>query len=378
MLGRSHQEWKDITRRELGLPTDRKLIVTGHQPVFFHPGILARFAAARHAADATGGKLVFLVVDHHLASPQNLEVPALAGGELDVRTVSFGVLDAARAMRDQTRMEVVHPTFTSGIPSVDAGMSAVAASLEVATGDTASEQFTSAVQGLMTPWTSIDHRCTSTDLLRTSFGAAVIDAMRRDGAACRDAYNAAIAAHPHRGVAPLEEDELPLWHGPHNEAVRECLDDWDDLRPRAILLTLLARSVLADEFVHGTGGSRYDDVMEEWCSRWLQLPLAPSGTATATVRLSLVGDAEDRMPENQRSAFLEAIEMAPRGSLDRKAAFAAMKSASGSSRRDSKRQRGIMRRRDWAFPLYEPGQLDAITTVRVAPTPLQASLHRCQ
>ncbi|MDP6601265.1 MAG: hypothetical protein QGH76_03095 [Phycisphaerales bacterium] len=353
------------------------LIVTGHQPVFFHPGILARFAAARHEADAQRGDLVFLVVDHHSDSPQNIEVPVLVDGELEVRTVSLGVLDAARAMRDQTRVEVAHPTFATGIPFVDAGIAAIATSLKAATGDTASEQFTSAVQDLVAPWATIDHQCTSTHLLRTSFGRAVVDAMRRDPAACRDAYNAAIEAHPHRGVAPLEGDELPLWHGPCNEAVRETLEDWTDLRPRAILLTLLARAVFADEFVHGTGGSRYDDVMEEWCSRWLQVPLAPSAKATATIRLPLVVHETGHMPQNQRRDYLEAIEAAPRGSLERRAAFAAMKSASGTSHRDAKRQRSIVRRRDWAFPLYEPDQLDAVTTARVVPTPLQASLHRC-
>jgi hypothetical protein len=50
-------------RRELGLPTGKPLIMTGHQAEFWHTGILAKYLAADAAAGALGADVAWLVVD---------------------------------------------------------------------------------------------------------------------------------------------------------------------------------------------------------------------------------------------------------------------------------------------------------------------------
>ena len=54
-------------RRALGLPTDRPIIMSGHQPTLWHAGILAKLLAAGELARATGA---------HAATAATLSAPA--------------------------------------------------------------------------------------------------------------------------------------------------------------------------------------------------------------------------------------------------------------------------------------------------------------
>jgi hypothetical protein len=59
------------------------------------------------------------------------------------------------------------------------------------------------------------------------------------------------------------------------------------LRPRALLTTLFARLCLADGFVHGIGGAKYDEVTDGLIERWLGLRPPRYFVLTATLRLPL-------------------------------------------------------------------------------------------
>jgi hypothetical protein len=59
------------------------------------------------------------------------------------------------------------------------------------------------------------------------------------------------------------------------------------LAPRALPLTMFLRTFVAEVFIHGTGGSRYDEVTDALVRRWWNWSPPPYITATATVRLPL-------------------------------------------------------------------------------------------
>ena len=59
----------------MGLPEHVKIIVVGHQPEFFHPGVLAKFIAGDLVAQKLKGVLVHLVVDHLTGSCNTIEIP---------------------------------------------------------------------------------------------------------------------------------------------------------------------------------------------------------------------------------------------------------------------------------------------------------------
>lgn len=61
------------------------------------------------------------------------------------------------------------------------------------------------------------------------------------------------------------------------------------LRPKAITLTMFARLCLGDLFIHGVGGGRYDRVTDALTQRLFGVRPAPYAVATATLHLPLGG-----------------------------------------------------------------------------------------
>ncbi|MDR7402403.1 MAG: hypothetical protein QN155_09270 [Armatimonadota bacterium] len=63
-----------------------------------------------------------------------------------------------------------------------------------------------------------------------------------------------------------------------------------ELRPRALTLTLFTRLVVADLFLHGVGGGRYDRVTDAVIADYLGLAPPAYAVATATLHLPLAAD----------------------------------------------------------------------------------------
>ena len=260
IFGKDITVWRRKCRKSMGLPEHAQLVVVGHQPEFFHPGILAKFIAGDVVAQKIGGELVHLVVDHHVGSFNTIEIPERQGNRLVIQDMHLALLDHEIAMKYQKR---VVPTE---------GMDPIAEALINATGNNAAMQFASATDALMSPWATVDHLVGSSELLQTEFGFNIIEEMYKDPDRCRDTYNNAIANYPDCGITMLANDELPMWHGMRN-ASHGTLEE--GVQPRALLLTLLARVILGDLFVHGTGGMSFSG----WNSRY-RLPEMMSASSS--------------------------------------------------------------------------------------------------
>jgi hypothetical protein len=90
-----------------------------------------------------------------------------------------------------------------------------------------------------------------------------------------------------------ERDVLARWACPEAAAVAitSALSAHGiRLRPRALTLTLFARLLLADLFVHGLGGAKYDEMTDALTVRLFGAPPPPFLTVSATVWLPL-GDS---------------------------------------------------------------------------------------
>jgi hypothetical protein len=109
----------------------------------------------------------------------------------------------------------------------------------------------------------------------------------RDGfARLHDPYNAAITGER---IAPLAANEAAFWSLDRADGSRRPFfagETPDIVAPRALTLTAIARLVLCDVFIHGTGGARYDRAMERWIGAAFgedaHAALAPMAVATAT------------------------------------------------------------------------------------------------
>ncbi|MSR60233.1 MAG: hypothetical protein EXS05_21770 [Planctomycetaceae bacterium] len=70
-------------------------------------------------------------------------------------------------------------------------------------------------------------------------------------------------------------------------------------RTRALTTTLFARLCLADSFVHGLGGAKYDEMTDRLIVRFFHLPAPGFLTLTATVRLPLAPHPVEREDERR-------------------------------------------------------------------------------
>ncbi len=403
---RTLAEWRQRTRGELGVATDRPVIATGHQTLLWHPGILVKYLAVQAMTAAeTSHAAAHLIVDQHVGAFGTFDVPVRRDD---------GALALAPVMLTEERADVPmgeHPAFTptqpvlphpAALPSVQEGLDKIVAAVAAhARAPNAALQMAAALGDLMAPWVGPWPGVCSSDLMKTSLAETLLSEMARDPRRCAACYNAAVKAVPGSGIGPLsitdQRVELPLWrlgpdgrrqHADDGDARRWLEERDDELLPRALLLTLLVRLGMCDLFVHGTGGATYDRAMETWLMNWLGLRAAPVAVVTATLRLPLDdGNETSRSPQAARlmarriwhdpesagdtpsrvkKELLAAIDAAPRRSRERYQAFLQLHDRLEVLRHEHREavetaQRRlelalvndpITRRRDWPFPLY--------------------------
>jgi len=272
-------------------------------------------------------------------------------------------------------------------------------------------QVAAALGSLVQRWTGALTTIADSNLLSTSLGRAILDAMQTDPGRCARAFNEAIRIDP-RAARPLHEGpdpELPLWRrepdGSRSRVtashlVAERTDDGGSTRwlPRAFLLSAFMRIGVCDRFVHGTGARRYERVTEAWMRSWLGVDLPPIDIASATLRLPLADQSTERRtpvtvealrrarwdPESleghargpRKSSMLEAIASQPRRSPEKRVAYRRMLAALADWRQEhaaaiaelgaraeadraAAADRSIADDRTWPFCYFDDAALDA-------------------
>ena len=114
------------------------------------------------------------------------------------------------------------------------------------------------------------------------------------------------------------------------------------IAPRALTLTLFFRLFIADMFVHGIGGGRYDQVLDKLIYRHFGIVPPPFAVATATLLFPTAAGRERACVScvaseghqlrhatlgQDKTKFLAAIDAAPRASSERASLFAKMHTA---------------------------------------------------
>ncbi|MBY0113427.1 MAG: hypothetical protein K2Y21_11435 [Phycisphaerales bacterium] len=319
-------------REQLGLPSDKgPLVLSGHQAELWHPGILAKYAAAVEVARAAGGRSAWLVVDQDVPHEFALRVPA-SDPDKGITRARLPLLEEEAVPRAtgwmparQTVPGLVFPAG-SGLGTYASRVHIIRAAIERhAQAGSWAEQLASATAELLAPLGSVDawvyaRRLSATDLFRLA-----VDALAADPQGGIASYNQAVALASDAEVRPLDaaKGELPLWRIDTSGARRRLLasdlgrggDRFEGLYPKALLMTALLRLAGCELFVHGIGGYRYDRAMEGWFSSWLQgalvrrsndwrgRSLAPMLMGTATAQLGLPADGVPELGEIQRALW---------------------------------------------------------------------------
>ena len=429
--GESLANWRGQTRRELGLAIDRPIIATGHQTLLWHPGILVKYMVAEAFANQYELAMANLIVDQHADGFGEFQIPVRrADGSLAVRT-----LDLCRPKPRKEVPMGRHEAFTpprvpdnlsGAIPSVNEGVRRIFDAVYAhRNAPNAALQMADALADLMSRWIRPIPNASATDLIGTTLARAMMQEMARDPWRCAECYNEAVASVPESGIGSLairdEYVELPLWriredgrriHAYDNDVEKSISSPQStiDLMPRALFMTALVRLGMCDLFIHGTGGAAYDVAMERWIKLWLGVEVGSIAVATATLRLPLstnqvtvpnlrdaVRDARrvwhdpeagSDAPSPAKGRMLHEIDSVARNSPERKKRFLDMhdrlaqlraqhQDAVEAARARAERARRLMadleivRRRDWAFPLYPAAMLDELNAAaqRLASAP---------
>ncbi len=301
VFGRTLEAWRRETRAELGLPTDRAIIMTGHQAGIWHAGIAEKFRVGAELARTQQGVLVHVVVDHDLNDASLVHFPALIEQTVGTPTLLRLALERTprprasvpntlrqpvRTMRPERRHEVpaeIEPALHAIEVAIEAERHRANLALQMA----------HAANALLAPSVRVDGTIAATEIASTTFAKALRNAFETAGV--REHYNASIEG---QRIAPLAPHELPFWKLDRATSTREPLYSnaaYELVAPRALALTAIARLVLCDTFIHGTGGARYDEAMEHWIGSAfgaeLCAALAPRIVATATRHAPLSGFA---------------------------------------------------------------------------------------
>ncbi len=294
-------EWKaalqnhtpHAARAQLGIPNDRPIVMSGHQPIAFHNGILAKLIAQHEIAQSTGAGRVWIVPDQDIVDLETIRVPIGSGTDLRTRTV-----------------QILEPgSIPPGVPAaslpamdpIDPDDDRLAELVEYLRGyayeSSLARQFASATIQLACDRLGIDppQIIYASDLFTSeAVWDQVGSAMRLDPDDAVRSYNDAAAKHPEAKIRPLDinndDYERPVWKlrdGYARIPVNDASFDQFNTAPRALLMSGICRAFLSELFIHGSGGWTYDQITEHWFQNWLNITLNPMARASASVYLPL-------------------------------------------------------------------------------------------
>lgn len=342
LAGRPLREWRRWTRQTLLGQADRPLVVTGHQPGFIHAGVWAKHVVAARLASAIEGQALHLVVDSDEARDTRLRIPLLREGRIEITHAPFGpraahAYEQLPALTEQELFSSAHLVSNAmGQRFRDSLMPEYLAALRESKAPCAVEQL---MAGQRAVEEALGVSLCYQRVSRIPWGPLLAEVVGRPEAFA-NAYNDALDEFRlrHRVRAPghpvprlsLADGrlELPIWawregqarrrffvsvNGPHctlwaeREKIAEVpkpgLESWlvtgavEDvqgwkIRPRALLLTLWARILLADVFIHGIGGAKYDPITDLIIEKYFGMSPPRFACVSATLHLDLPRPAD--------------------------------------------------------------------------------------
>lgn len=337
VLDRPLAEWRVETRGRFGVAAQRLAIITGHQPAFIHPGVWAKNVVASRLAAALKASAINLVVDQD--APQGLvwDIPVVSVGGLSVRQVAIAHIRSGQA----------YESIPAQSPEeIDRLESQVRDALGDRWAGSAMPLYFEGFRALRDPAGWVDQAVAGRREVDRSIGVRLADhrvstawwlplraELLLNAGRFAASYNAALAEYrrdfkvrgANRPIPDLliepEIVELPLWayrqdglrfrigvrsredrialivrgetiavfsraEIPNLQAADLDLGGWL-IRPRALTLTLWARLFLADLFIHGIGGAKYDRITDSIIRSYFGIDPPPIACVSATLRLGL-------------------------------------------------------------------------------------------
>jgi hypothetical protein len=328
--------WRRATRQYLsdqfGIETDQPLIITGHQPQWIHPGIWVRYFLLQEASRRWDWQMAAFQVDSDVTETPAFNLPFFDGLNWSRKTIPIGVqggmvyesLAAPTEQAWQFLLEQVRRTLT--FPESGQALDQVESVSVVPSGNQSYCSFLSALrqskEQMSYPEFPFSDVCRQPAFWQFA-GWIGLHAMEfaqihnQVAKEWRQRKRARSDAVPFPDLSIKDgEVEIPFWwiqrgaryplflRGEEAWANQQSLGCWEEVlesglvRPRAITLTLFVRLCMADLFLHGAGGSDYEEATDQVIQRFFDL--VPPGYAWATLTLFFPGYTEKALHEARR------------------------------------------------------------------------------
>lgn len=302
-----------------GLPDDDRhgLVMAGHQPIVFHPGLMCKAESLTKLARDTGAFGVHVVIDTDAGKLCEVSWPRVSDDELIIRRAPIarevGVVNATAA--EETLYAAQRVATRAEIRDIFAEMRADLLSMgHVKEAERAREIgiIYERLEGSPIASANSIARCSIelrgyrevqlSSLLRDTSLRDVLPLLASDAERLHKTYNACLeeyrrehaiknAANPFPNLrVSAGSHELPLWLIKDNQrhplwsGARETqsLGEGSYIATRGSLTTMVLRAYCCDLFVHGLGGGKYDHFVNMFTARYLGVELPPFVVASRT------------------------------------------------------------------------------------------------
>jgi hypothetical protein len=321
------------------------LVLSGHQPILFHPGIWFKNFLLHELAGSTG-LAINLLIDNDLCEQTAIRVPVVTSGKASQQLVQFdrasepipfesrAIIDDAYFQSFPDRLKQVWVHGQDNL-LVDRFWRHLGRDSDSNLGQRLAKfrHLTEWEAGLRTLELPLSQACRfeAFESLVTEFmmrGKEFRNCHNRLLQDYRNYYGIRSSSHPVPALAAEGDSwELPFWIGTERDPQRRRLfqkrvsggwliHDLGDvtfrlpetpeqgwlqsaekegvrIRPRALVTTLFARLMLCDVFIHGTGGARYDEFNDALIREFFRIDAPQFVTATATIRLPQMAIRDD-------------------------------------------------------------------------------------
>ena len=329
------------------------IIVTGHQPELFHPGVWVKNFAAAAVARQSGGTAINLVVDNDFCDSAMIRVPVPGPKGLRFERVTIADRLPPQPWEERSADPQQLATFASRVaqlmavwnlpePAADQmafdqrpgrladQLTRVRSNLEASRGLTNLELPISRLAETESFFRFVCHLLVNIERFHEVHNQTLVDYRHRNGLRSKTHPVPALETKDgwwetpfwtwregdrsrQRLLAQQRTDnllaisdgtrvlaELPLGPGMDACCAAEVLlqlsTSGDRIRPRALTNTIFSRMLFADLFIHGIGGAKYDEMTDAILSDFYGI--TPPEFMTCSATLHLLGDrATDATPE---------------------------------------------------------------------------------
>jgi hypothetical protein len=292
---------------------DTPIVMAGHQPVIYHPGLLSKLEALRRLSADTQALPIQVIIDTDQGDAGNIIWPLVVAGQLEIKRASLSETRDEHSLYSGCRVakaqkindlfcEIAADLDQSGLSDASKRAKEVQLAYAALAGESLIEA-NSIVRSLFSD-TAVLEAPLSILLTETEL-KEVIGELFVDSPRLVATYNLTLdnyrkehrISNPANPFPNMKVDaqgvELPLWRisGESRKPVFYSTNDsigdskCNYLVTRGSITTLLLRAYCSDLFVHGLGGGKYDRFVEQFSEAYYGLTLPGFVVASKTVAL---------------------------------------------------------------------------------------------